>query len=153
MLPFIYRQIPRIRRFPIQLIQPIFGGIGGAGNDIINIGGVGSPGVQGPVGPTGPIGLGGSVSVVPVTNITTTQYTALPTDYIILVSVNEESTVTLPSSPIGTVYIVKDSSGNATINPISVTTTALIDGAISAVINSNYDSLTFVYNGTDWNIV
>jgi hypothetical protein len=61
----------------------------------------------------------------------------------------------LPASPTGTVFIVKDISGAAFTNNITVTATggALIDGAASALINTNYGSITLVFNGTQWNIV
>lgn len=208
MVPFIYRRIPRVRFFPVQVVQPIYSGIGGAGNDIINIGGGGSPGPTGPQGPTGPSGgstgpsgpIGpsgpsgptgvtgltgptgpsgpsgvagpsgptgptgvtgpsgpsgpsGPLSIVPVTNVTTTPYAALTTDYMMAVNVASASIVNLPASPTGTVYIVKDSSGLAATNPITVIDVSLIDGQASASIDVNYGSLTFVYNGTEWNIV
>jgi hypothetical protein len=61
--------------------------------------------------------------------------------------------VVLPVSPTGTVFIVKDAAGVASINPITVTATAsTIDGAASAIINTNYGSLTFIFNGIEWNI-
>jgi hypothetical protein len=61
--------------------------------------------------------------------------------------------VILPASVTGKVFIVKDAAGVAAINPITVTTTgANIDGAASAVINTNYGSLTFIFNGIEWNI-
>jgi hypothetical protein len=65
------------------------------------------------------------------------------------------SSVVLPVSPIGTVFIIKDISGLAATNIITVTATGgvLIDGAVSALINTNYGSLTFIFNGTQWNIV
>jgi hypothetical protein len=61
--------------------------------------------------------------------------------------------VVLPASVTGKVFIVKDAAGVAAINPITVTATgANIDGAASAIINTNYGSLTFIFNGTEWNI-
>jgi hypothetical protein len=52
------------------------------------------------------------------------------------------------------VFIVKDSAGVASINPITVSAIAsTIDGVAAATINANYGSLTFIFNGTEWNIV
>jgi hypothetical protein len=62
--------------------------------------------------------------------------------------------VNLPLSPIGTSYIVKDVAGTAGLGaPITITDVVPIDGSISALINTNYGSLTFVFTGTEWSIV
>lgn len=112
----------------------------------------GPTGPQGDVGPTGPTGPTGGL-VVPVTVVTTTPYLVLPTDYFIDVNVAGPSSLVFPVSSAGTVYIVKDTSGAAAVNPITITAATTIDGAPAAVINTNYGSLTFVFNGTEWSIV
>ena len=96
--------------------------------------------------------------VVPVTIVTTTPYNAVEADYIISVNlaVPGAASVVLPTSPTGTVYYVKDSSGTAsTVQPITVTGAGPvnIDGAVNAVIDSDYGSLTFVYDGTEWEVI
>jgi len=114
----------------------------------------GPQGVTGPQGPQGPQGPTGGL-VVPVTVANTSPYNALSTDYDIAVTANAvvPASVILPVSPTGTVFIVKDAAGAAATNPITVTATAsTIDGAANAVINTNYGSLTFIFNGTEWNI-
>lgn len=132
-------------------------GIGGAGNDNINIGGgiIGPPGPSGPQGPAGPAGPPGTPGLVPVTIVTTTPYDAVLADYLIDVNVAEPSSIVLPVSPTGTVFIIKDISGAASTNPITVTASggALIDGSASALINTDYGSITLVFNGTEWSIV
>ena len=151
LIPMIRR--PQIRRFaPTVRRVPGSGNFaanfGGIDNDIINIGGgVGPPGPPGPAGPPGTPGL------VPVTIVTTTPYVALSTDYLIDVNVAGLASVSLPVSPTGTVYIIKDISGAASTNNITVTATTTIDGAPNAVINVDYGSVTLVYNGIEWNIV
>jgi hypothetical protein len=52
------------------------------------------------------------------------------------------------------VYVVKDCGGDASVNAITIQGTGgeLIDGAATAVVNTNFGSLTFVFNGTEWNI-
>jgi hypothetical protein len=90
---------------------------------------------------------------VPVTIVTTTPYPVLLTDYAVEVNVAGPSSVVLPVAPVGTVFIVKDISGLASTNPITVTASTTIDGAASALINTDYGSLTFIFNGTEWNIV
>lgn len=139
-----YKRAPTYRR-----ATPVASGlqIGGIGNDTINIG----TGIIGPPGPPGPPGTPG---LVPVTVVTTSPFIATLTDYLIDVNVAAPSSVILPFSPTGTVFVVKDASGAASVNPITVTATgALIDGAASATINTDYGSITLIFNGTEWNIV
>jgi len=121
-------------------------------NSIVSGGQVGPPGPQGPVGPAGPPGTPG---LVPTTIVTTTPFTPTLTDYFLGVDVATASSIVLPVSPTGTVFIVKDIDGDALTNPITITATGgtLIDGAASATINSPYGALQFVFNGTEWNIV
>ena len=147
---FLVRRSPRLRR-------PAFApSIGGPGNDIItfNGGGSGAQGVQGTTGAQGVQGTTGGL-VVPVTIANTSPYYALSTDYDIAVTANAvvPASVVLPVSVTGKVFIVKDAAGVAAISPITVTATAsTIDGAASAIINTNYGSLTFVFDGIEWNI-
>jgi hypothetical protein len=63
--------------------------------------------------------------------------------------------VTLPAGVLGQTFTIKDGLGLATVaTPITITPTAgTIDGAATAVINSPFGSLTFVYNGTQWLIL
>jgi hypothetical protein len=94
--------------------------------------------------------------IVPVTIVNTSPYIALPTDYNLAVTANAvvPAAVILPASPTGTVFIVKDAAGVASINSITVSAIAsTIDGAAAATIDANYGSLTFIFNGTEWNIV
>lgn len=63
-------------------------------------------------------------------------------------------TVTLPAADVGRVIVIKkiDSTANTvTINPEDGAET--IDGAASATISSQYDSLTLQYDGGDWWII
>ena len=105
-------------------------------------------------GPPGPPGPPGTPGLVPVTDVATSTYTALSTDYFLCVLTNGLVTITLPLGILGTVYIVKDCYGDAVTNPITIQGTAgqLIDGSI-AIINTNFGSLQFIFNGTDWSIV
>jgi hypothetical protein len=97
----------------------------------------------------------GNPSPVTVTDVTTPTYTALATDYMLCVDTATNAvTITLPTGILGTVYIVKDCSGNANINPITINGTGgeLVDGS-SATIDAPYGSIQFVFNGTEWSIV
>jgi hypothetical protein len=91
---------------------------------------------------------------VPVTDVATATYTALSTDYFLCVLTNGLVTITLPTGILGKVYIVKDCFGDAANNPITIQGTGgqLVDGS-TATINTNFGSLQFIFNGTDWSIV
>jgi hypothetical protein len=92
---------------------------------------------------------------VPVTNIATATYTALSTDYFLCVLTNGLVTITLPAGILGTVYIIKDCFGNAATNPITIQGTGgqLVDGSATATINTDFGSITVIFDGTDWSIV
>ena len=113
-------------------------------------------GPTGPSGATGPTGATGATGglVVPVTNVVTTPYNVLTSDYMMSVNVGGASSVVLPISVRGTVFVVKDDSGVASVNNITITATgANIDGALSQVINANRGSYTMVFNGSQWDII
>jgi hypothetical protein len=152
----IPQRIPkrRVLRRPVarRPVYPVIAQFGGAGNDVfINNGGRGPIGPPGPPGPPGPAG---NPSPVAVTDVATATYTALPADYFLCVLTNGLVTITLPTGILGTVYIVKDCFGSAATNPITIQGTGgqLVDGS-TATINTNFGSLQFVFNGTDWSIV
>lgn len=131
-----------IRRLPIRRAVPVCSGtsLGGSGNDIIVINN--SSGNLLPLTP------------VPVTIVTQTPYTALSTDYMLAVDVAAAAVIQLPVSPTGTVFIIKDIDGDASVNNITVSGIgSTIDGSASALINVDYGSITLIFNGTEWNIV
>ena len=116
------------------------------------IGPPGPPGPPGPQGDPGPQGPPGTPGLVPTITVES-DYTALVTDYFIGVISNAEYTITLPNGPVGTVFIIKDVSGTAGTNPITVVNTVDIDGEAGATIDTNFGSLTFVYSNGAWNII
>jgi len=74
-------------------------------------------------------------------------------DNVILVNTSGGAiSITLPSPTNGRVLKVKDSTGNAGTNNITILPFAseLIDGASSKVINFNYGSCNLVSDGTNW---
>lgn len=87
---------------------------------------------------------------------TAISYTVLSTDYLIAVtSTAAARTVTLPtasSNNTGQIYFVKDESGAAATNNITVNVTGggNIDGASSIAINANYALLMFYSSGSQW---
>ena len=82
-------------------------------------------------------------------------YTVLSTDAVILVSTSAARSIVLPtgaSAGAGRTYLVKDVSGTASSNPITVTVTGggTIDNSSSAVINLDRGELGVVSDGTNW---
>jgi hypothetical protein len=117
------------------------------------VGPPGPPGPPGPVGPPGPAGPPGIPGLVPVTDVTTATYTALATDYFLCVLTVAPVTITLPVGILGTVYIIKDCSGNAANAPITVQGTAQSVDTGTGTINVPFGSITVVFNGSNWSIV
>ena len=61
----------------------------------------------------------------------------------------------MATNVVGKIFIVKDVAGQAgapTNNTITIIDVTTIDGAALALINSDYGSLSFIFNGTEWNI-
>ncbi len=85
-----------------------------------------------------------------IVNLTEDQYVYL------LDSTAAAITVIPPSSPDpGTTWIIKDSTGkafgnNITINPAGAVT---IDGAATYVMNADYESVQIIFNGTEYNVL
>jgi hypothetical protein len=85
-------------------------------------------------------------------------YTVLVTDHVISVSTGSAHTVLLPpvaTSGLGHSLVIKDSTGGANTNNITVTAsgTELIDGAASKVVNTAYGVLRVICNGTGWDVI
>jgi hypothetical protein len=119
--------------------------------DIINYSSSNTPGPAGPPGPPGPQGPPGSL-IIPVTTVEE-DYTVLEEDYFIGVITGDSYTITLPSGPEGRTVIVKDVLGDASTSPITIANVGLIDGSATAIINTDFGSLTFVYTNGGWSIV
>ena len=134
------RPVRRLVRRPVRRLRPIYpiAQSGGSGNDVFYN--------SVTIVTTKP-------SPVPVTIVTTPTYTATVRDYFLCVDHSGLVTITFPVCILGTVYIVKDCSGNAFDYPITIQGTGqTIDGG-TAQINTNYGSVSFIFNGTEWSIV
>ncbi|TAL08334.1 MAG: hypothetical protein EPO02_13205 [Nitrospirae bacterium] len=101
------------------------------------------------------------ISIMPasITNLTNADspYTVLPTDYYLSCDVSGGVlTILLPDAPSsGRTLIVKDNTGSAATNNITVTTVSgldLIDGSTSYVINTTYESSNFIFNLTHYEV-
>lgn len=82
-----------------------------------------------------------------------TDYIVLATDDLILVNHTAIVDITLPATPEEhKKYTVKDKSGSASTNAITVKGNGnTIDGMSTLIINSNFGSIDFIYDGSDWN--
>jgi hypothetical protein len=107
-----------------------------------------------------PVALGGTVTItatgnasIPYTSVTTSPYAALSSDLFLGVTTSSLAiTVQLPNAPAtGQNYVIKDVSGNAATNNITVTTvggSVTIDGVTSYTMNTNYESINVLFNGS-----
>jgi len=85
-------------------------------------------------------------------------YTVLDTDIVIACNVSAGVvTVNLPNAPTtGRVVYIKDSTGDAVTNNITITTVGgvvTIDGATSQVMNTAFQSITALFDGTKYLII
>ncbi len=84
-------------------------------------------------------------------------YNVLTTDFMVLVdSAGGARTIRLPNAPTtGQNWVIKDDSGNAAANNISVTTVGgvvTIDGIATQTITGNWESINVAFNGTSYRI-
>ena len=90
-------------------------------------------------------------------SVTGTAYTAKAGDRVIGVNRSGAVTVTLPTAQLrpGRIYTVKDESGAAATNNITVATegSETIDGSATDVINIDYESKSYYSDGTNWFIL
>lgn len=84
-------------------------------------------------------------------------YTVLSTDYVVEVNTGSAYTIRLPDAPTtGTQYVIKDVTGTASSNNISLTTVGgavTIDGVTTYTINTNYAAIKVYFNGTSYFII
>ncbi len=97
------------------------------------------------------------ITDITYTNVTTTPYVVLATDaYISVDSSGGARTIQLPNTPVeGQIFYVKDRTGSAVANNITVTTVGgvtLIDGATTFVMNTNYESVSIIGSSTAYEI-
>jgi hypothetical protein len=82
--------------------------------------------------------------------------TVLGTDFMLVVNktIGGATTIYLPAIPAGNfICVVKDGKGDAASNNITVDGNGNnMDGASTIVMNLNYQSLNFAWNGTQWNV-
>ncbi len=65
------------------------------------------------------------------------------------------TTVTLPTAVgiTGRMYTLKNASSNTSVLTVATTSSQTIDGATSQILSSQYQTVSVISNGTNWNIV
>ena len=87
-------------------------------------------------------------------SVTTTPFTATAGTNIIGVNRAGAVAITLPANTAGRLITVKDESGNASVNNITITpASGTIDGQASLVISANYAAYTLYCSGSNWFII
>lgn len=91
------------------------------------------------------------------TNVATTPYVVTTTDFYL--SVNSSVgpiTIELPNAPpTNRLFIIKDRTGNATVNHISITTVGgivTIDGQTTYTLAGNFGSIQLLFNSTSYEV-
>jgi hypothetical protein len=102
--------------------------------------------------------LGGGAIQTPVRIITLPGNVSVqPTDQVVVIrkATGQATGVTLTTGPqLGQRVVIKDGRGDAGLNPITISAAAgTIDGAATQSIQFPFGVLTFIYNGTEWNII
>ncbi len=102
---------------------------------------------------------GGGTTTLTVTSVNhaASPYTVLTTDSFLAVDVSGGVvSILLPNAPAtGRVFYIKDSTGNAAISNITVTTVGgavNIDGATSFVMNTAYESINVIFDGVAYEV-
>ena len=101
------------------------------------------------------IAVSGTPLINTYTNVSTTPYVVLSTDYYLYLDTSGGAkTLQFPNAPTtNRTFIIKDRTGNSTANNITLTTVGgavLIDGATSQLINNNYGAVNLLFNGTTY---
>ena len=96
------------------------------------------------------------MAVTSITNLSS-PYTVLTTDQFIAAnSTSGTISVLLPNAPsTGQIWVIKDSAGTVLTNAISVTTvggTVTIDGQTTYTFTSNYQSISVIFDGSNYEI-
>ena len=84
-------------------------------------------------------------------------YTALSTDNFISCDTSTGTiTIKLPNAPVSSkVYTIKDRAGNAATSNITITTVGgidTIDGSTTYTINTNFEAINVIFNGTNYEV-
>lgn len=131
------------------------GAVGPSGNNINILGTTGQLTVTGNPGTSTLTIALTSDQYLAYTSVTTTPYVVTATDCFLGVSTSGGiKTIQLPNAPsTGRFIVIKDATGNAATNNITVTTVGgavNIDGAVTYTMNAAYQSISVLFNGTSY---
>lgn len=130
-------------------VSPLAGNINVVG-DGVTIFGVGNPGTH-----TITLSATGT-TILTYTNVTTSPYVVLTTDDYLSVNTASAITVQLPNAPgTGRVFYIKDRTGNAASNNITVTTVGgvvTIDGSTSYVMNTAFEAISVIFGTSGYEV-
>lgn len=132
------------------------GAVSPSGGGNINIVGTGIINVTGNPG-TNTLTISSGAASLSYTNVNSTPYVVLITDYYISVdSSGGVRTIELPNAAtLGQAFVIKDRTGSSPSNNITITTVGgavLIDGSTSVIINSAYESLNIIGNSVGYEL-
>lgn len=104
---------------------------------------------------TGGGGGGSGILTLNYVTVTTTPYVVQSNDTVMGVNTTSLSiTVQLPDAPhVGRVYVIKDLTGFGAVRNITVTTvsgTVLVEASTSFVMNTSFESIQVLFNGTKY---
>lgn len=92
--------------------------------------------------------------------VTSSPYNVVTGDDVIFVNILSPSSIILPSTgneggSEKRSFYIKDYSGLAQINPITITSAGgkTIDGSSFAILNMGYSHIHVIYDGTNWKII
>jgi hypothetical protein len=128
-------------------VPPTAGNINVVGTGIITV--TGNPGTS-----TLTISSSGNLTYI---NVNSSPYVVQPTDQYLSVDCSAMAiTVQLPNAAtLGRAFIIKDRTGSAAIHNITVTTVGgavNIDGAVTFVMNTAYEAINVLGNGTSYEV-
>jgi hypothetical protein len=87
--------------------------------------------------------------------VTSGAVTIADTDVMIVIrkTTGSATPITLPAGVVGRTLIFKDGKGDANTNPITITpASGTIDGGATLAMNLPRDSVTVIYDGTEWTV-
>lgn len=100
---------------------------------------------------------GSNAIIIKRTVVDDTDYVVTDNDYYIsVINLSAARTITLPvAMPEGFTIHIKDASGLSATYPVTVETAGdeTIDGEVNATIGTDYEALTFIFDGaTNWEV-
>lgn len=135
------------------------GNVGGAVSPTVgNINVIGSGGVVVTGNPgTSTLTITSTTALLAYVAVNSTPYVVLPTDNYVSVDTSALAiTIRLPNAPTtGEVFYIKDRTGNAATNNITVTTVGgvvTIDGGTTFIMNTARESIGVIFSGTAYEV-